>query len=186
MIATLAMHAAALEDTATARTAMDEARFQAVYQRTARRLRGYLARTTGDRALADDLLQETYLRFLGADFDSDDPAAERAYLFRIATNLMRDHYRRGRRERPAELPEIAGDDATEHRVQLRADVAAALAEIGLRDRQMLWLAYVEGASHEEIAPVLGLRPSSLRSMLSRARGRLASRLAARGLGGSRP
>lgn len=185
MIATLTMPAAALERTAGDRTVMDEARFHAVYQRTARRLRSYLAHSTGDRTLADDLLQDTYLRFLGADFASDDPAAERAYLFRIATNLVRDHYRRGRRELPSELPEIAVADTTESRVQMRADVAAALSEIGLRDRQMLWLAYVEGASHDEIGPLLGLRPSSLKSMLSRARARFAARLGERGFGGRR-
>jgi len=45
-----------------------------------------------------------------------------------------------------------------------------------RERAMLWLAYAEGASHREIADVLGLRPASLKPMLFRARRRLATLL----------
>jgi DNA-directed RNA polymerase specialized sigma24 family protein len=49
-----------------------------------------------------------------------------------------------------------------------------LAELSATDRQMLWLAYVEGCTHEEIASRLGLRRSSLKSMLFRARSRMAA------------
>ncbi len=56
-----------------------------------------------------------------------------------------------------------------------------MAELSPRDRQMLWLAYVEGASHREIAKALGLRAASIRSMLFRARQRLAEQLKVRGL-----
>jgi RNA polymerase sigma-70 factor (ECF subfamily) len=45
-----------------------------------------------------------------------------------------------------------------------------------RERAMLWLAYAEGASHREIADVLGLHPGSLKTMLFRARRRLAALL----------
>jgi RNA polymerase sigma-70 factor (ECF subfamily) len=45
-----------------------------------------------------------------------------------------------------------------------------------RDREILWLAYAEGASHKEIAEVLGLRPTSLKMLLFRARRRLAELL----------
>ena len=56
-----------------------------------------------------------------------------------------------------------------------------MADLSPRDRQMLWLAYVEGSSHTEIAAALGLRTASIRSMLFRARQRLAAQLAAKGL-----
>ncbi len=64
---------------------------------------------------------------------------------------------------------------------MRSDVGGAMAELAPRDRQMLWLAYVEGASHQEIGKALGLRTASIRSMLFRARQRLAKQLQARGL-----
>lgn len=159
---------------------MDEAAFRRLYQRTARPMRAYLARCCGDFALADDLLQEAYLRFLRSDFEGEDDNHRKNYLYRIATNLMRDHFRR-KRPQTDEVPErdpAPGHDAAIH---LRSDVGGAMAELSPRDRQMLWLAYVEGASHREIAKALGLRAASIRSMLFRARQRLAEQLKVRGL-----
>ena len=50
-----------------------------------------------------------------------------------------------------------------------------------RERALLWLAYVEGESHEDIAKVLGLSRGSIKVLLSRARGRLRDQLVAKGL-----
>src|SRR6478672_13564333 len=72
---------------------MDEDTFRAFYDRTARPVWIYLARITGDRALADDLLQESYYRFLRADRCFDSETHRRNYLYRIATNLAHDRHR---------------------------------------------------------------------------------------------
>ncbi len=159
---------------------MDEAAFHHLYQRTARPLRSYLLRSCGNPALADDFLQESYLRLLRSGFEGEDDDHRRRYLYRIGTNLLRDHFRRARPEtdKIPERDDRRGHDETTH---LRSDIGRAMAEIGSRDRQMLWLAYVEGASHNEIAEVLGIRPASIRSMLFRARKRLADELHSRGL-----
>ena len=79
---------------------MTEEAFRAFYDQTARPVWVYLARMTGDRRLADDLLQEAYYRFLRVTvtFESDDH--RRHYLFRIATNLVHDHRRRPRPDLP--------------------------------------------------------------------------------------
>src|SRR2546430_17061905 len=75
---------------------MTEEAFRVLYERTARSLWAYLARMTGDARLADDLLQETYYRFLksSATLESDDH--RKNYLFRIATNVAHDARRRSR------------------------------------------------------------------------------------------
>lgn len=159
---------------------MDEGAFCALYERTARQLRAYLLRGCGDRTLADDLLQETYLRMLRSGFEGNDDRHRRNYLYRIATNLLTDHYRRTRPQTD-QLPQHDGSPSHAHEIHLRSDIGSALAELAPRDRQMLWLAYVEGASHAEIADIMGLRTASVRSMLFRARHRLAEELKTRGL-----
>lgn len=172
---------------------MDEDAFRLFYDQTARPVWLYLARVTGDRRLADDLLQETYYRFLRtrSTFDNDDH--RRHYLFRIATNLVHDHRRRpglpafttnapGRRPAEARDPHAGSPD----RLARRIDVSRALQRMKPRERSMLWLAYAQGWSHEEIAATLGLKTGSLKSLLHRARRRLASLLdAAPRTGGGR-
>jgi RNA polymerase sigma-70 factor (ECF subfamily) len=168
---------------------MDEDTFRAFYERTARGVWAYLARVTGDRQLADDLLQESFYRFLRANATHDTEAHRRNSLYRIATNLARDA-RRQNITRPA--PILAGNDiesapsggqsgATER----SADFSRAMQNLQPRERAMLWLAYAEGASHREIASVLGLSPGSLKPLLFRARRRLAG-LLGRAPDGSKP
>jgi RNA polymerase sigma-70 factor (ECF subfamily) len=159
---------------------MTEEAFRAFYELTARPVRIYLSRTTGDERLADDLLQETYYRFLrtNATFESDDH--RRRYLFRIATNLVNDHRRRPRLELPAKGIEVAQEPLTEphlaDRAARRIDLLRALGRLKPRERSMLWLAYAQGWSHEEIAASIGVKTASLKPMLHRARQRLAALL----------
>jgi RNA polymerase sigma-70 factor (ECF subfamily) len=174
-----ASRAGAVDD-AGASFVMDEDTFRAFYERTARGVWAYLARVTGDRQQADDLLQETYYRFLRAAATHDNEAHRRNSLYRIATNLARDSRRRSLTRG---CPNLAGGDiervpsgdqagATER----TAEVSRAMSRLKPRERAMLWLAYAEGASHQEIADVLGLRPASLKAMLFRARGKMAALL----------
>jgi RNA polymerase sigma-70 factor, ECF subfamily len=154
---------------------MDEETFRAFYTRTATMLWAYLSRATGDPSAADDLLQETYYRFLRARVDFENDTHRRRYIFRIATNLVNDRFRRPRVEQ-APLPdeeqlEAAGNLAAET-VQ-RTDLQRAMARLKPRERDMLWLAYGQGSTHEEIAGTLGLRTGSIKPMLFRARKKLA-------------
>ena len=88
---------------------MDEDTFRGFYARTSGMVWAYLARATGDPAAADDLLQESYYRLLRTttQFESEDH--RKNYLFRIATNLLRDRYRRPRLDH-AQLPEHGEGD----------------------------------------------------------------------------
>src|ERR1035441_434280 len=84
---------------------MDDEAFAGFYERSARSLWAYLARTSGDPALAEDLMQESYVRFLCATLREEGEVAARRYLFRIATNLLRDHWRRPRTTPIEDVPE---------------------------------------------------------------------------------
>src|SRR6187401_2433205 len=155
---------------------MTEEAFRTFYELTARPVRVYLARMTGDDRLADDLLQETYYRFLRANraFDNDDH--RRNYLFRIATNLVHDHRRKPFMEVPAdaivEVPDLAAQGNHADRAARRLDLHRALAQLKPRERSLLWLAYAQGWSHEEIASAIGVKTASMKAMLHRARYRL--------------
>jgi RNA polymerase sigma-70 factor (ECF subfamily) len=110
-------------------------------------------------------------------------------LFRIASNLVRDQWRRARTD-ALELGEAdaspASDDATVgDRAHGRIDVARALEQLKPRERSLLWLAYAQGFSHEEIASQLGLRTGSLKALLFRARRRLVNALGERYRSGGR-
>ena len=156
---------------------MTEEAFRSFYDTTARPVRVYLARMVQDDRLADDLLQETYYRFLRSRvaFESDDH--RRRYLYRIATNLVHDHRRRPRVE--VEPPAIVdahpafSDPHVAERTARRIDLQRAMARLKPRERSMLWLAYALGWSHEEIAESIGVKTGSLKPMLHRARQRLA-------------
>jgi RNA polymerase sigma-70 factor (ECF subfamily) len=167
-------------DDASAGFVMDEDAFRAFYERTARGVWAYLARVTGDRQLADDLLQETFYRFLRAAATHDSETHRRNSLYRIATNLARDARRRSLVRAPFSMScaDIERVPSSEHggTAERSADFKRAMSQLKPRERAMLWLAYAEGASHREIADVLGLRPGSLKPMLFRARRRLAALL----------
>ena len=159
---------------------MTEEAFRSFYELTARPIRVYLARMTGDDRVADDLLQETYYRFLRSTtaFENDDH--RRRYLYRIATNLVHDHRRRPRVEVVqmvgAETQATFSDPHLAERAARRIDLQRALARLKPRERSMLWLAYALGWSHEEIAASIGVKAASLKPMLHRARQRLAGLL----------
>lgn len=169
---------------------MTEDEFRVFYDLTARPVWVYINRMTGDGRLADDLLQEAYYRLLrtAATFESD--AHRRNYLYRIATNLVHDQRRRPRADREPLLEaerEAARDvpGGTEGRAARRIDLARAMARMKPRERSMLWLAYAHGCSHEEIAQMLGLKTSSLKALLHRARQRLAGFMSKDADGGAR-
>lgn len=164
--------------TADVPLAMDEDAFRAFYDRTAAPLLAYLCRLSGDRQLADDLLQESYYRLLKAREAFESEAHRRHYLYRIATNLVRDSRRGFQRSLRAAVPvtDIAG--AAEDR-EGHADVRRAMARLKPRERALLWLAYAQGASHGEIAAVLGLKTGSVKLLLFRARRKMAGLLRAR-------
>ncbi len=161
----------ALEGDAEVGFVMDEEAFRAFYERTSRGLWAYLARVTGDRTLAEDLMQDAYYRLLRARSPYENEAHRRHALFRIATNLARDAHRRSRIRRVSALPdtEIPSKDRGAAQVEHQTDLSRAMRSLKTRERAMLWLAYGEGSSHQEIAKTMGVSAGSVKLLLFRAR-----------------
>jgi RNA polymerase sigma-70 factor (ECF subfamily) len=166
-----------VDSTADVALAMDEDAFRAFYDRTSRALWGYLSRISGDRQVADDLLQECYYRLLKSTTVFESENHRRNYLYRIATNLVRDT-KRGARPLFAEGVEMSdiAAPAGHADAERRTDVRTAMGKLKPRERALLWLAYAQGSSHAEIADVLGLKTGSIKLLLFRARRKLASML----------
>lgn len=153
---------------------MDSDAFAGFYQRSAPALRAYLVRVSGNAALADDLMQESYLRFLCATRPEGGEVNYRRYLFRIATNLLKDHWRRPLAACIEDVPErfLAARDGLSH-IDSQAILDPAMARMRPRERQLLWLAHAEGYSHREIAEITGLNAAGIRLLLFRARRKIA-------------
>jgi RNA polymerase sigma factor (sigma-70 family) len=136
-------------------------------------LERYLARLTGDPDLAADVAQEAFLRLLEQE---PPPTAVRPWLFRVATNLVRDSARHARRRQVLVLdgraPSAHGDpppapDRGVDRDQARDLVRRALDGLSSKERRAL-LMREEGFRHREIADVLGTTTGSVGTLLSRA------------------
>jgi RNA polymerase sigma-70 factor (ECF subfamily) len=183
------------ESAAVPARCMDAAAFQAFYAKTAPGLRGYIRRASGNEALADDILQESYLRFLRADLfqfrDAQFRGAQnevtradaplKAYLYKIASSLLVDHWRRVKRERRWSLWNfLGGEPATNPKSE--SDSMRFFRRLKPQEQLLLWLAYVEGFEHREIAAALRLKEKSVRVVLFRARKKLARTLEEAGLG----
>jgi RNA polymerase sigma-70 factor, ECF subfamily len=157
---------------AATRLSVTQDDFRVFYTRTSRPLWAYLLRVSGRRDVADDLLQESYCRFLAARLPEMDAGESRSYLFRIATNLLHDRWR------DKQVSEFVGptDQSWEDDPEMRVDVRRCFERLKPRERQLLWLAHVEGFDHKEIARLTGLRVASVRVLLFRARAQLADAL----------
>ncbi|HEU4887335.1 MAG TPA: RNA polymerase sigma factor [Thermoanaerobaculia bacterium] len=171
-------------DAVPAHGPMDEDTFRAFYDRTSRAVWVYLARMTGDRQQADDLLQEVFYRFYRANATHADEAHRRNSLFCFATNIARDAHRRRVRHGSELVPiDVDEEDAAlrvdarvAERFEASTDLARAMTRLKPLQREMLWLAYALGASHAEIAEMLGLKSGSVKILLLRARRKLAGLL----------
>jgi RNA polymerase sigma-70 factor (ECF subfamily) len=144
-------------------------------------------RLTGNRADAEDLTQEVFVRVFRS-LDSFTPGTFEAWLHRITTNLFLDQARRRSRirfdslgdEPEARLPSRV--PAPDHQVLdglFDADVETALGALAPEFRAAVVLCDIEGLSYEEIASVLGLKMGTVRSRIHRGRAQLRRALAHR-------
>ena len=156
---------------------LDRRTFQVFYDETSAPLRRYLLRVCRDPAQAEDVFQESYVRLINRAGLRTGPEL-RSYLFRVATNLLRDDWRRRSREASGHLRLLGSlrGGAAKPASTETLDLESALKELAPRERAMLWLAHVEGYGHREIAEMLGLKAGSVRVLLFRSRKRLAQHL----------
>lgn len=161
---------------------MDAESFRRLYERYAPALRSYLRFACRDASLADDLLQESFLRLLGRNLSGLVEAEQKSYLYKAAHSALVDHARNANRHRRLNDRLALEEMPVTEELSLPPDISGALRQLQERDQRILWLAYVEGFSHREIAGVIDVAEKSVRVILLRARERLAKVLADQGIG----
>ncbi len=148
--------------------------WSAIYAATSPFLRRYALRLTGgEEALAEDLLQETYLRALKRFAPSETPCRPRAWLARTLKRLWIDHARHEARARVRALEDekaLAQADSSETGLHILLD--CALAKLPSRERAALCAFYLEGYSTAEVGDILHVSARAAEATLRRARAHL--------------
>jgi RNA polymerase sigma-70 factor (ECF subfamily) len=161
------MEAAAMESAVASAEPLSREQFELFYNRTALALRAYIRRVSGAAGSADDLLQEAYVRMLDAPPLTE--AQRKSYLYRTAINLIADYHRAQSRQRRWWERAPRGPEAVEPRPGLKTDLGRLFLLITPQERALLWLAYVDGDDHREMAAILGVKEKSVKVLLYRAR-----------------
>lgn len=164
--------------------AADPAAFDAVYERERARVFSFLVRMTGRRELAEDLVQETFLRLVRHAPRLREDTRVDVWLLTVARNLCRSHFRWAFVDRLARLQPMAADGERESPSpfeltaarELERQLERALASLGVDQREVLILSAIERLSNEDIARMLKLTNDAVRQRLARARKQLSERL----------
>ena len=174
----------------------DDGAFDALFERWAARLLRFLERMVRDVAVAEELVQEAFLRVHRARERYRPDASFSTWLYTIASNLARNELRRPFRRSVHESTDAEREGAplgladggplSDDLVDARREgdrVEAALGELPERQRAALWLCAVEGLSYAEVAEALETTEKSVKSLVHRARSALAARMRSPGLPG---
>ncbi len=144
----------------------------------------YIYKICGDEHMADDIYQESFVKFLQAKPDIHNEKHLKVYLYRIAYHLIVDKKRRIKVEKKSFEEKVhtyerdMHDNGQESGVLLSMEMEKTYKRLKPKQRMILWLAYVEGYSYSEIAQMTDTKENSLKVQLFRAREKLANILKA--------
>src|SRR4051794_26602597 len=160
---------------------MRDADFEALYEREAQPLFGFLAYRTGDRALAEDLLADAFERALRSRVRYDRRrGSEKTWLYAIALNLLRDHARRAAAEgRALERVSDGPAGAPLGGVEARDELGRALGVLSAEEREAIALRFGADLTVPEMAEVLGEPLTTVEGRVYRALRKLREALGAR-------
>ena len=138
------------------------------------RLAGWVRRQVDDEETAHDIAAEAFVRLLSRWSDSYDP---HAYLYKVAVNLLRDHWRRTVRERRG-LSLVAAEhrEVSDERPERADDLRAMLQPLPEHQRTALLLHYLAGFSVREVSAIVGRPEGTVKSDLFHARARIRAEL----------
>lgn len=165
----------------------DQSAFLPFYEKVAPGLLRFLLwKTNGNKELSEDILQESFVRFLVSldRLESDQELAVQAYLLQIVKNCLIDKAARTPQatrqhvpiEMMADLPDMAEDSRQERAVELR-ELQIAMQSLNEKDSEIIWLRDGLGLSHREVADQVGITEQASRQAYVRAKRSLVAELA---------
>ena len=162
----------------------DKSAFKALVERHLASVHRMAARAVGDPDAASDIVQETFVRIWRKLPGYDPRGAFKAWLYRVAVNVLRTHLRRVKRKRAlaesvavqalvSGLARRDGLDSLMMVKEARGLVRELLASLPPKYREPFLLKHVEGMSYEEVSAILGVSVGALKVRVHRAREKLA-------------
>ncbi len=154
----------------------DEAALGELYDRYEAKIYSYIFRRTGEQALAEDLTAQVFLKMLEAIRQGKAwHSSFSGWLYRIAHNLVIDHYRNRERQSYMELDEQAVSRSPEHNPVLTAEMnldaerlRAAVRRLTDEQAEVISLRFLEGYSIIEVAEMMGKSEGSIKALQYRA------------------
>lgn len=149
-----------------------------IWESLADRLRLFLVSKVKDNALADDLLQETFIRIHSKIDELRDETKVEAWVYQIARNIINDHFRKSTPEKVTDMPDLLEEDAETHEAmgQTIRDMVLFMDELPEQDCQALCQVEFEGLSIKEYAQKAGISYTAAKSRVARARYKLSDLL----------
>ena len=157
---------------------MQERQWLQIYRETVHPLYGYMAkRTGGDRALTEDIVQESYLRALDRWTRKAVPDVPLAWLKQVARNILIDHLRQRKRDTKAGPDiQIDGGPRTPAEEFESLEIFLAITSLGRKRARTVEAFYYDGMSVREIAREMDISERAVEGLLRRARRSLRSLL----------
>lgn len=172
-----------------AKTDPRRAEFEDVYQRHSREVWALVYARWLNADVAQDIMQETFLRLWRQWLDGNDIVSPRAWLLRVARNLAEDYaksaFRRNGTQPPQTMNAVRGRELLPLDMMEKEETFGQLREelenLAQADREILTLRYALDYNASQIAEILDINPTAVHMRLSRARQRLADRLTEQGI-----
>jgi len=172
-----------------AKTDPRRAEFEEGYERHSREVWALVYARWLNADVAQDIMQETFLRLWRQWQDGSDIVSPRAWLLRVARNLAEDYaksaFRRNGTQPPMTMNGVRGRESVPLDMMAKEEMFGQLREelesLAHADREILTLRYALDYNASQIADILDINPTAVHMRLSRARQRLADRLTAQGI-----
>ena len=127
-----------------------------------------------DKECAEDMAQETFVRFFGVLMSGADIRKTKSYLYSIAGNIIKNYYKKKKEILLDQLPDIEEDNLTE--IEMRLDIERALDQLPEEIKETAILFFFQGLKQKEISDSLNIKLSLVKYRVSKAKELLSEQL----------